>query len=262
MSQGLRVISLVLPTYNPGVKIDTTWAAVLRFVRSRTDPWEVLFVLDGCTDGTAERLDQLAEVDADPRVKVLSYPDNRGKGYAVRTGLLAATGRVRAFTDVDLAYDFDDIVSVTGRVAGGSPAAIARRNHPDSMLLLPDRMLGYALRRKVQSMAFSTATRMMLGLRHPDTQAGLKAFTADVVERVVPQMTCDGFGFDCELLLACKRAGIPVAELPVTVRFEEGSTTNSLTGVKMLRELWTIRRRWKKKMLPAVKDAAPLAKAA
>jgi len=256
------VISLVLPTYNPGAKIDTTWAAVLRFVRSRTEPWEVLFVLDGCSDGTPERLDKLAEADADPRVKVLSYTANRGKGYAVRTGLLAAIGRVRAFTDVDLAYDFDDILSVTARVAAGTPAAIARRNHPDSMLLLPDRMLGYALRRKVQSMAFSTATRLVLGLRHPDTQAGLKAFTADVVERVVPHMTCDGFGFDCELLLACKRGGIPVTELPVTVRFEEGSTTSTFTGFQMLRELWTIRRRWKKKMLPSVAEAEPLAKAA
>ena len=120
------MISLVLPTFNPGEKIDSTWAAVLQFVRTRTEPWEVLFVLDGCTDGTADRLDRLAETDSDPRVKVLSYPANRGKGYAVRTGLLAATGRVRAFTDVDLAYDFDDILSVVGRVSEASPAEIGR----------------------------------------------------------------------------------------------------------------------------------------
>lgn len=257
------MISLVLPTYNPGTKIDTTWAAVLQFVRSRPDPWEVLYVLDGCTDGTAERLDRLAEADSDPRVKVLAYTANRGKGHAVRTGLLAATGRVRAFTDVDLAYDFHDIVRVAECVADGASAAIAQRNHPDSMLLLPDRMLGYALRRKVQSVAFRTATRLLLGLRHPDTQAGLKAFSADVVERLVPELTCDGFGFDCELLLACKRAGVPVTQLPVMVRFEEGSTTTSLTGFKMLRELWTIRRRWKKKTIPAAANVpAPVAKAA
>lgn len=231
-------------------------------MRSRPEPWEVLYVLDGCTDGTADRLDKLAEADSDPRVKVLSYTANRGKGHAVRTGLLAATGRVRAFTDVDLAYDFDDIRRVVGCVAGGAPAVIAQRNHPDSMLLLPDRMLGYALRRKVQSVAFRTATRLLLGLRHPDTQAGLKAFAADVVEHIAPHLTCDGFGFDCELLLACKRAGVPVTQLPVTVRFEEGSTTSTFTGFKMLRELWAVRGRWKKKALAPLAESAPLAKAA
>jgi len=256
------VISLVLPTYNPGEKIDSTWAAVLQFVRTRTEPWEVLFVLDGCTDGTADRLDRLAETDSDPRVKVLSYPANRGKGYAVRTGLLAATGRVRAFTDVDLAYDFDDILSVVGRVSEASPAVIASRPHPDSLLLIPDRMLWYAFRRKLQSLAFHAATRLSLGLPHPDTQAGLKAFTAEVAEHLVPHLECDGFGFDCELLLACKRAGIPVTELPVRVKYEEGSTTSTMTGFRMLRELWTIRRKWRKRSVPALTTTALVAQAA
>lgn len=255
------MFSLILPAFNPGEKIDSTWAAVLQFVRSRPEPWEVLFVLDGCTDGTAARLDRLADADPDPRVRVLGYPANRGKGYAVRTGLLAAVGRVRVFTDVDLAYDFDDVLAVAGRVNGESPAVIASRNHPDSLLLIPDRMLWYAFRRKLQSVAFHAATRGLLGLPHPDTQAGLKGFTAEVVERLVPELGCDGFGFDCELLLACRRAGVPVAEIPVRVRYEEGTTTSSLTGLKMLGELWGIRRRWKNKLLPAA-AADPLAKAA
>jgi glycosyltransferase involved in cell wall biosynthesis len=256
------VISLVLPTFNPGEKIDSTWAAVHQFVRTRTEPWEVLFVLDGCTDGTADRLDRLAENDSDPRVKVLSYPANRGKGYAVRTGLLAATGRVRAFTDVDLAYDFDDILRVVERVSEAAPAVIASRPHPDSLLLIPDRMLWYAFRRKLQSLAFHAATRLSLGLPHPDTQAGLKAFTAEVAEHIIPHLECDGFGFDCELLLACKRAGVPVTELPVRVKYEEGTTTSTFTGLKMLRELWAIRRRWRKRSLPALAAPAPVAQAA
>jgi dolichyl-phosphate beta-glucosyltransferase len=239
------MISLILPTYNPGPKIDTIWKEVLQFVRSRPKSWEVIFVLDGCTDGTAERLDNLAKVDHDRRVKVQAYTVNRGKGYAVRTGLLAATGGVRVFTDVDLAYNFNDILKMVRQVSSGVQVVIAQRNHPDSMLLLPDRMLGYLFCRKVQSIAFRLATRLLLGLRHPDTQAGLKAFSAEVVERVVPELRCEGFGFDCELLLACKSAGIPVTQLPVTVRFGEGSTTSTTTGFQMLRELWTIRRRWK-----------------
>lgn len=256
------MISLVLPTYNPGEKLDATWTSVHRFVRSRPEPWEVLFVLDGCTDGTPERLDRLAEGDSDPRVKVLSYPTNRGKGYAVRAGLQAATGAVRAFTDVDLAYDFDDVLRVVERVNDTTPAVIASRPHPDSLLLIPDRMLWYAFRRKLQSLAFHAATRLSLGLPHPDTQAGLKAFTAEVVGHLLPHLECDGFGFDCELLLACDRAGVRVTELPVRVRYEEGTTTSTVTGLRMLRELWAIRKRWKNRTLPALAATPPLVKAA
>lgn len=250
------MISLVFPAYNPGPKLDRTWRATARFVRGRPDPWEVLFVLDGCTDGTADRLAELAADDPIPGVRVIAYPKNRGKGHAVRTGLLAAGGRVRVFTDVDLAYDFDDIARVADEVAGGAPAAIASRAHPDSVLMIPDRMLWYAFRRKLQSVAFTAATRGVLGLPHPDTQAGLKAFAAGVVEHVAPHLTCDGFGFDCELLLACRRAGVPVTELPVRVWYEEGTTTSTATGFKMLRELWAVRRRWKRVPL-APYSAAP-----
>ena len=245
------MISLVLPAYNPGDKVNRTWHAAHAFLRSRPDPWEVLFVLDGCTDDTQTRLDRLTAETADPRMRVLSYPTNRGKGYAVRTGLLAARGSIRLFTDVDLAYDFDDISRVTDRVVAGNPISIASRSHPDSLLLIPDRMLWYAFRRKLQSVAFAAATRGLLGLRHRDTQAGLKGMTAELVEHVVPHLTCDGFGFDCELLLACRRAGVPVDELPVRVQYEEGTTTSTMTGFKMLREIWAIRRGWKRKSFSA-----------
>lgn len=257
------VFSLVLPTYNPGPKIDRTWRAAGEFVRGRPEPWEVLFVLDGCTDDTPARLDRLAADCPEPNLRVLGYPHNRGKGYAVRTGLQAARGSLRLFTDVDLAYDFDDVLRVADAVAAGGPLAIASRTHPDSLLMIPDRLLWYAFRRKFQSLAFRAATRLLLGLRHRDTQAGLKGMTAEVVEHLVPHLSCDGFGFDCELLLACRRAGVPVTELPVRVRYEEGTTTSTLTGFTMLRELWAIRRAWKRKAVAAFAPAAGLvAKAA
>lgn len=257
------MISLIFPTYNPGEKIDRTWKATVQFLRARPEPWEVLFVLDGCTDGTAARLNRLI-LDAQlPDVRIIDHPQNQGKGHAVRTGLLAARGRVRLFTDVDLAYDFDDVVRVADEVATGvSPVAIASRAHPDSVLMIPDRMLWYAFRRKCQSIAFRTAVRALLGLRHRDTQAGLKAMTAEVAERIAPQLTCNGFGFDCELLLACRRAGIPVAELPVQVLYEEGTTTSTGTGFRMLRELWAIRREWKRRQVPEQTPNVLIARAA
>jgi hypothetical protein len=84
-----------------------------------------------------------------------------------------------------------------------------------------------------------------------DTQAGLKGMAAAAAERLVPHLACDGFGFDCELLTACARAGIRVEEVPVSVRYESTASTTGLRAtVRMLRELWQIRRRWRNKVVP------------
>ncbi len=258
------MISLVLPAYNPGPAVADAWHALRDFVRGRPDRWEVVIVLDGCTDGTAERLDRLQGRDA--RFRVVSYPDNRGKGHAVRTGLLAARGDVRLFTDIDLAYGFDDIARLADELLAGAQVAVASRTHPDSQVQLPANLLGYAYRRNVQSALFGRVARRLLPIDQTDTQAGLKGMTADVARHVLPLLSCDGFGFDCELLTACSAASIPVVEVPVRVRYDGGSTTGPRTGLRMLRELWAIRRRWKRKsvaaFVPAERLPAPVWKAA
>ncbi len=240
--------SLVLPAYNPGPLAERTWDSIRQFLAHRHDPWEVLFVCDGCTDGTPEKLTQLAEDSGDSRLRVLSYSPNRGKGFAVRMGLLAATGEHRLFTDVDLAYGFDDVVRVADALRFGAAVAIASREHPESLIQLPPHQIGYAYRRRLQSKVFGKLARLLLPIRQRDTQAGLKGMTADVAERIVPRLTCNGFGLDCEFLTACARMNVPVVEVPVLVRYEDASsTTKAGTILKMLRELWRIRRLWPRK---------------
>lgn len=258
------MISLVLPTYNPGEKIDSTWHAVRAFLDTRHDDWEVLFVLDGCSDDTANRLDRLRSEGDNERIRVLGYPQNKGKGYAVRFGLQQGRGDVRAFTDVDLAYDFDDVVRICEAVNEETPFTMACRSHPESLLMIPERLLGYAYRRKGQSHLFRTATRLITGLRYRDTQAGLKAMTARLADQLAPHMTTNGFGFDCEWLLGAKRAGVTATEMPIRVKYEEGTTTSTFTGFKMLGELMAIRKAWKKKQLPAYQatSESAIAKAA
>lgn len=238
--------SLVLPAFNPGAALlERTWASVRDFLRARPDPWEVLFVLDGCTDGSAERLESLRRSSPDARLRVVAYEPNRGKGYAVRTGLLAARGDYRVFTDVDLAYRFDDIARVADELRDGAEVAIASREHPDSLVQLPPRTLSYAHRRRRQSQVFGTLARTLLPLTQLDTQAGLKGMSGDVAGRVLPNLKCDGFGFDCELLTACARYGIAVAEVPVCVRYEDAASTTGLGAtLNMFRDLWRIRKRW------------------
>jgi dolichyl-phosphate beta-glucosyltransferase len=236
--------SLVFPTYNPGAALDRTWGEVERFLARDAGSWEVVFVCDGCTDGTPERLRKLA--GGDPRVRVLSYTPNRGKGYAVRQGLQAARGEWRLFTDVDLAYSFEDVLRVTAALRSGADVAIGSRLHPDSRLLVPANLQGYAYRRHLQSLVFSALVRRLLPLRQRDTQAGLKGIRAAAARLVLPALRCEGFGFDCELLLACAGRGLHIAEVPVSVRFDDKASTTSFRAMaRMIRELWRIRGSWR-----------------
>ncbi|MFO0938419.1 MAG: glycosyltransferase [Gemmataceae bacterium] len=238
--------SLVFPAYNPGPGVDRTWHAVREFLRERPEAWEAIFVLDGCSDGTPERLEDLSRTAPDSRIRVVSYAPNRGKGHAVRVGLLAARGRYRLFTDVDLAYSFADIVNVANALWSGRRVAIASREHPDSTLTIPVRHLSYAYRRSVQSRIFRAVARTLLPLKQPDTQAGLKGMTATVAEVILPRLSCNGFGFDCEFLTACSRSNLSIAEIPVAVRYEDSASTTGLgTSLKMLRDLWQIRKAWR-----------------
>lgn len=259
------MISLVLPTYNPGPAIEETWRAVQGFRETRArvgDVWEILFVLDGCTDDTLARLNALAN-QSNVGVRIVSYPDNRGKGHAVRTGLLAARGAIRIFTDVDLAYPMEDVLRVAEAIRAGAPAAIGSRTHPDSRVQLPMHLLGYAYRRVLQGRLFSAAARLLLPISTRDTQAGLKGMTAEVVESVLPHLTCDGFGFDCEFLAVCDRAGVRLKEVPVCVRYTDvSSTTSPRSGLRMLRELWRIRQVWRGRPVPVLAPAAVLPEAA
>jgi hypothetical protein len=237
--------SLILPTYNPGALLSRTWQAVEQFLKTTAGSWEVLFVCDGCTDGARDRLEAWNRNTSHP-VRVLSYPANRGKGYAVRYGLAQARGDYRLFTDVDLAYGFDDILRAARALEGGADVVIGSRSHPDSQMVLPTRLQGYVYRRHLQSLVFSALVRWLLPLKQRDTQAGLKGMSAATALRLLPHLSCDGFGFDCELLTACVRLGLSITEVPVCVRYEDrASTTNVGTMSRMLRELWQIRCAWR-----------------
>jgi dolichyl-phosphate beta-glucosyltransferase len=233
--------SLIFPAYNARACAERTW----REVERRLPPdWEVLFVCDGCTDGTPALLAELTRPLAD-RVRVLTHAPNRGKGYAVRRGLAEATGRWRIFADIDLAYGWAEVRRVALALRAGADVALASRTHPASRAALPTALLGYAARRQFQSDVFSWFVRRLLPLRVRDTQAGLKGLSARAVRLLVPRLGCDGFGFDCELLTAAGRLGLRLTEVPVRVRYDDRrSTTGLRAAAGMLRELWRIRQTW------------------
>lgn len=240
------MISLVLPTYNPGLAVERRVLAIRDSLRFRPEPWEILFVCDGCTDGTPDRLRLLLAEIGDTRLRVVDYTPNRGKGYAVRHGLAAARGQWRIFTDIDLHF-LDGLNEAIDSLKNGAELVIASRTHPRSEFVAPFSLLHYIYRRKIQSLAFSKVVRTLLPIPFRDTQAGLKGMSATVAEQILPHLGCDGFAFDCELLMAAQKLGVAVTEVPVRVRYEdETSTTGSRTAARMVREIWRIRQNWRK----------------
>jgi hypothetical protein len=120
---------------------------------------------------------------------------------------------------------------------------------------MPTGLQGYAFLRHLQSLLFSGLVRWLLPLELKDTQAGLKGFSAGVIEQLIPRVRCHGFEFDCELLTGCVRLGIPITEMPVLVRYDNNSSTTSWkTSLRMIRGLWRIRQNWK---MVAPQPAAP-----
>ncbi|MEI8195361.1 MAG: glycosyltransferase [Phycisphaerae bacterium] len=235
--------SLVLPAYNPGTRAEQSLQELLPFVARQPDPWELIFVFDGCTDGSDRRLQELTAKM--PQVRVLRYARNRGKGYAVRLGLQQSRAPFRIFTDIDLAYRLDMVESVAEQLVAGDDVVIASRAHPESEIILAPGMENYLRRRKMQSLAFSAMARGLLGIRQRDPQAGLKGLSARAARTVLPYVKCPGFGFDCDLIVACKYFGIPIREVPIRVHYDHAeSTTRATTGLKMVRELWAIRKHW------------------
>ncbi|MCC5953270.1 MAG: glycosyltransferase family 2 protein [Acidimicrobiia bacterium] len=192
---------------------------------------EVIVVDDGSHDGTAERA---SEAGAD---RVVRQPVNRGKGAAVRAGMLVARGRTVAFTDADLAYSPDHLLTLLAEVESGWDVVVGSRRHTDTTTLVRARRV-----RELGGRAINLLTRVVLLGHHRDTQCGLKAFRGDVARILFSHSHVDGFAFDVELFLLVERYGFSLHEVPVTVVNTGGSTVRVVRdAARLVRDLFRIR---------------------
>jgi dolichyl-phosphate beta-glucosyltransferase len=223
-------LTVILPCYNEAERLPRTLQALLAHLSAAPGEFEVLVVDDGSTDATVSVAGAVAAVDR--RVRVLSYCPNRGKGFAVRTGMLAAQGELVVFTDADGSYspsDLDRIVRALDRApvaigsrAGGASGPVARR---------------------AASRAFNLAIRGALGLPFGDTQSGLKGFRRAAAQQIFSQARVDGFAFDVEVLWLARQLSLEVTEVGVQAMERQGSKVQMVAdALAMLGEVWTVRR--------------------
>ncbi|HEV3311153.1 MAG TPA: glycosyltransferase [Chloroflexota bacterium] len=233
ISPSASLVSVIVPAYRERGRIASSLELLMSEMSGLGAPFEVILVSDGNTDGT-----QVEAGTVEGPITVIHYPENRGKGYAIRRGLAESRGSRVVFIDADMELHPRGIARLLALLDAGADVAIGSKRHPESRV-------HYPWPRRVQSGVYQRLVRRLFGLNVTDTQTGIKAFRGSLVREVAPSLTNDGFAFDLELLVQLASVGAVIAEGPVVLEFQFRSTTGVHAAVDVLREtlrLWHGRR--------------------
>lgn len=249
LSEAPRIpeLSIIIPAWNEQRRLPATLRAVCDYARYALHLTEIVIVDDGSTDGTPHAIERftrelLRDADLTTRVWALGLRNerNRGKGHAVRRGMLAATGALCLMCDADLSTPIQEWTRLRDRIAKGFDIVIGSRDLPESRLDPPQPLF-----RRLSAWGFRWLRRRMLVPAIRDTQCGFKLFTADAARRVFERATVDGWLFDCEALAIAEHLGLRIAEVGVTWQDDRDSRVRALpVALRAWPELRAIKRRW------------------
>lgn len=226
-------LSIVIPAYNEAARIGATLIGIHAYLTKQSCNSEIIVVDDGSTDRTAEIVRA-----GFPAVQVISYPENRGKGHAVRTGMLAAKGEIRLFFDADGSTPIDEMDKVFPLMNAGADVVIGSRMVEGAVVQVHQRWV-----REHVGRLFNIVL-LALGLtRMRDTQCGFKAFTARATEVCFTRQTLERFSFDVEVLCIAQRHGLRIVEIPVRWMNSPDTRVRMVRdAVPTMRDLLAIRR--------------------
>ncbi|MBQ8005063.1 MAG: glycosyltransferase [Clostridia bacterium] len=230
-------ISLCIPMYNEAPIIESTARALSKYMEENFSHcgYEIIFSDDGSRDGCAELVNSLAL----PNVRTVGYPDNRGKGSAVRNAVLASLGDIVMFTDADLAYGTGAVKTMTEALDKDPDASVAI----GSRNLSKDGYEGYTLIRKFASKVYIKVLCLAGGFKLSDSQCGCKAYRGEEARRIFKCCKVNGFAFDFETILRAQKEGMKIIEVPVKIVNHRESKVNVLRDTfKMLGDLRKIKK--------------------
>ncbi len=234
MTQPLH--SIIFPAYNESGAIGAALEEARRFADSRSLSAEIIVVDDGSEDDTRSIAEQVAA--GDDRVRVLGHSPNRGKGFAVKQGMLSAQGTWRVFLDVDLATPLEEIDRLLPALEVGADVVLGSRHLRESQIDVRQRRV-----REYMGNAYRCLARRLLNLPVSDVTCGFKGFRAEAAERLFGALTEHGWAFDAELIYLALKWEMEVVELPVRWRDAGNSTVRPLKAAReSLAALLRIRR--------------------
>ncbi len=219
------MISVIMPAYNKVQNISSAIEDTVNTLEKYGLEYEVIVVDDGSNDGTYDKVASVAKEHVS--VKVFSYKENKGKGYALKYGFQFAQGDLVLFLDADSDLPPSQIPLFLDRmVENNIDIVIGSKRHPLSEVKYP-------LLRRFLSRGYSLLITLMFNLNTTDTQVGIKLFRKDVLDQVLPKLLVKKFAFDVELLANAKRLGYSIIEVPVVLDYNHVSRIN-------LRDIWYI----------------------
>ena len=232
------MLSLVIPVYNEEKIIAKTIQTVREYMEKNFADYEVIFVNDGSSDGTLK----IAEEFSGDKIKIMTYEKNKGKGGAVRTGVLAAVGDFIFYTDCDLAYGLDVIKVGYEMFEENEKIDViigSRKKHKDGYA-------GYTFLRKLMSVMFLSILKIYGGIKQSESQSGLKGFTRDAAKKIFGLCEVDGWIFDFEALLIAQKLKLKIDEIPIKIiNHGESKISPVKDSLKMLGEVRKIKKRVK-----------------
>ena len=198
------------------------------------DDYEIIFADDGSRDGSADIVNNLNL----PNVKVVGYPQNQGKGCAVRHGVMASCGDIVIFTDADLAYGVDVIAEAVKIIENGEHSVLvaSRAKHKDGYE-------GYTPIRKLASKTYIKVLNLLGGIKISDAQCGFKAFDGEVGRKIFSLCKTNNFAFDLEVILWAQKLNLKIYEMPAKIINHRESKVNVLRDAfRMTKEIFVIKR--------------------
>src|SRR5688572_1329093 len=231
-------LTIIVPAYNEAARLGLSLSKIVEYLNQHFESSELIVVDDGSTDGTVGVAERALAKSPDVSTRVIRYEKNRGKGYAVRVGLLAAGADVVLFTDADLSTPITEIPKLVDPIRKGDFDVTFGSRALDRSLI----GVHQPWRREQGGRLFNLIVRAATGLPFWDTQCGFKAFRMRSCRPIIEGATIDRFGFDVELLYVAYRAGLRLKEIPVRWNHAEGSKVNVMSdSVAMLAEVGRIR---------------------
>jgi glycosyltransferase involved in cell wall biosynthesis len=197
--------SVILPVYNEALTIERTLQEVIAFSKQYPH-FHFIFVNDGSSDATKSIIENA--IIHQPHITLINHTINRGKAFALRTGVKYAQDEYICFTDGDLAYSLDHLLLLVEKLAVYE-IVIGNRNMSANHLR--------NFKRKVAGETFNQLTRLILGFDFQDTQAGIKGFRKEVAKQLFDLQTTDNFAFDPELLYIAQKRGYSIGQIPAKV---------------------------------------------
>ncbi|MHB0871511.1 MAG: dolichyl-phosphate beta-glucosyltransferase [Chloroflexota bacterium] len=226
-------LSLVVPAYNEQGRLPATLQKMREFLTHQSFSYEVLVVDDGSQDGTAALVE--AATARFHGLRLLREP-HRGKGHAVRQGMLAAEGDYVMFCDADFSMPVEEVVRFPEMLSGKRQVAIASREVKGA------RRIGEPRHRHLMGRVFNLIVRLLAVPGLQDTQCGFKCFTREAAQGIFRTQVIDGFGFDVEVLYVARKMGLGITEVPISWYYSPSSRVDPIRDtLRMFNDVLQVR---------------------